>query len=240
MILKRISTAISERDWTAVAIEFAVVVLGIFVALQAEGWYQEREDRRLEQDYISRITEKTRANLEMLRQYEQIYNDKVQFIMALPEMNLGQAVEDNPVEFMQRLDNSSYIAIPDMRSESFDELESSGRLTLLRDANLRAEIVGNLNDYRSTRPVLDNPIGGYRRLLFETLPGQSYYGFRNASGAVDAAPIVAAIEIFRSDPRFGAAANAEIAYGTDVLFWVRVFAEGSEHVLDLLEASKSQ
>ena len=57
---------------------------------------------------------------------------------------------------------------------------------------------------------------------------------------MDAAPIAAAIEMFRNHPRFAAAANAEIAYGTDVLFWVRIFAERSGQVLDLLEASKSQ
>jgi hypothetical protein len=240
LILKRISTAIREQDWAAVAIEFVVVVLGIFVALQAEGWYQERENRRLEQVYLSRLTEETRANLETLRQHEKIYESKVQFVLALPNMDLISIVEDDPGAFMQWLDHSSYIALPDMRSESFDELESSGRLTLLRDARLRTEIVGNLNDYRSARPVFDSPIGDYRRLLFEILPGQSYYAFRNESGAEDAAAIAASMEVLRSDPRFRAAANAEISYGSDVLYWVRVFIERSEHVLDLLEASESQ
>jgi hypothetical protein len=39
---------------------------------------------------------------------------------------------------MYRLDNSSYVAMPDLRSESYQELESSGRLALLRDAQLRS------------------------------------------------------------------------------------------------------
>jgi hypothetical protein len=238
LILNRISTAIRKRDWMAVAIEFAVVVLGIFVALQAEGWNQERTDRRLEQVYIARLTDETRANLETLRQHEQIYEDKVRFIMALPGMNLDQVVEDDTGAFMHRLDNSSYIAIPDLRSESYDELESSGRLALLRDARLRSEIASNLNDYRSARPVFDRPFGGYRRLLFETLPGQSYYVFRHGSGAPDASTIAAAMELLRSDPRFGPAANAEISYGSDVLYWVRFFIERSERVLDLLEVTE--
>ena len=238
MILNRIGTALRERDWAAVAIEFAVVVVGIFVALQAENWNQERTNRELEQVYISRLADETRANLESLRQHEQIYEEKVQFLFSLPDHNLDDAIQRDPDSFMHQLDNSAYIALPDLRSESYDELESSGRLALLRDARLRSSIASNLNDYRSLRPVLDQPIGGYRRLLFETIPGRSYYDFRFGTGDADSAAIAASVEAFRTDPLFEAAANAEITYGTDVLYWVRVFIKRTEDVLELLESGE--
>jgi hypothetical protein len=238
VILNRIATALRGRDWAAVAIEFAVVVLGIFVALQAENWNQERTNRQLEQVYISRLADETRANLSSLKQHEQIFEEKVQFIFSLPDLHLDEAIQRDPDAFIYQLDNSAYVAIPDLRSETYEELESSGRLALLRDAQLRGAIASNLNDYRSVRPVLSQPIGGYRRLLFETLPGRSYYDFRFGTGDADSAAITASVEAFRSDPRFEAAANAEISYGSDVLYWVRVFIRRSEGVLALLEASE--
>lgn len=240
VILNRIGTALRGRDWTAIAIEFAVVVLGIFVALQAEDWNQERTNRQLERVYISRLADETRANLGSLKQHEQIFEDKVQFILSLPDLHLDETIQRDPNAFIYQLDNSSYVAIPDLRSETYDELESSGRLALLRDAELRSVIASNLNDYRSFRPVVDQSIGDYRRLLFETLPGQSYYDFRFGTGKADAAAISASVEAFRSDPRFEAAANAEITYGSDVLYWVRVFIGRSEEVLALLEASEQR
>ncbi len=238
MILNRIATAIKARDWAAVAIEFLVVVLGIFVALQAEDWNQERSDRRLEKVYLSRLIDETKANIETLRQYDQIYEQKVQFIFALPGMRLEAAVSRDPDAFVQQLDNSSWIGIPDLRSESYEELESSGRLALLRDAALRSAIASNLNDYRSTQPVFDRPIGHYRRQLYETLPGRSFYDWRVGNGAADATAIIDAVEALRSDPRFAAAANAEIAYGSDVLYWVREFIQRSEQILARLEAAE--
>ena len=105
-------------------------------------------------------------------------------------------------------------------------------------ARLRSAIASNINDYRSTQAVFVEPIGNYRRLLFETLPGRSYYDYRVRAGATDAADIVASIEAFRSDPRFEAAANAEITYGSDVLLYIREFTQRSEQVLSLLQAGE--
>lgn len=238
MVLQRVGAAFRARDWGTVAIEFAIVVLGIFVALQAEDWNQGRRDRQLERVYIDRLIDETRANLATLTAHEQIYQDKIQFIFDLPGLDLDQVVKEDPQAFLLRLDNSSYIQIPNLRSETYQELESAGRLSLIRDAQLRGAIASNLNAYRSTRPVFVEPIGDYRRILFETLPGRSIYEYRVGSGAGDTDAIVASIQLFRTDPRFDAAANAEIAYGSDVLFWVREFRGRTEGILSMLEATE--
>ena len=140
MIIKRIGQALRAQEWPAVAIEFAIVVLGIFVALQAQNWNQERLDRQLEQVYITRLADETRSNLEILNQHEQIFAGKVQFILDLPELALEDRVRRDPEAFMFELDNSSYVGLPDLRSETYQELESSGRLALLRDTDLRAPL----------------------------------------------------------------------------------------------------
>ena len=235
MILQRMSAAIRRRDWAAVAIEFAVVVLGIFVALQADNWNQARKDRQLEHEYIARLVDDTSANLATLREHERIFEEKARFIMELPDLALEAAVRDDPMAFMHQLDDSSYLMIPDLRSETWEEMESSGRQALLRDAGLRSAISSNLNEYRSYRPVLEQTFGDYRRILFETLPGSIYYRFRVEAAATDTDGIIAAVEAFRSDPRFGAAANAEVIYATDGLYWLRIFREQTEQILKMLQ-----
>jgi len=237
VILRRIGVAIRARDWTAVAIEFAIVVLGIFVALQAENWNQERRDRQLEQAYISRLIDETRVNLVLLTELQQILEDKIDFIRSLPGLSLGEAFRRDPQEFMSRLDYSTYLALPGLRSETYQELESSGRLSLLRDTELRSAIANNLNDYESARPFFLEPIGDYRRILSETLPGRLFNDYRVGAGVTDAAAVVAAVEAFRSDPRFDAAANSEIWYSADLMFHVREFRRRTEEILSLLQAS---
>lgn len=237
-MLKRVAKAIRAQDWFAVAIEFVVVVLGIFVALEVGAWNQERTDRHLERAYLLRLTAETRANIEVMRENERIFIDKVEFVLGLPEMQLDNAITADPQAFMARLDDSSWVALPDLRSETFEELRSSGRLALVRDAVLRSAIATVLNDYRSARPVFERPIGDYRRMLFEALPGRCYRDYRVGTGveAADVAAIAAAVERLRSDPRFEAAANAEVTYGSDMLFYVRLFRAQLEETLALLEA----
>ncbi len=236
MLMKRIATAIRACDW--IAIEFVIVVLGIFVALQVGDWNQGRMDRQLEQVYITRLIDETRANRDILDQHERIFEDKVDFIFALPDLSLDEAIRPDPQAFMQRLENSSYMSIPDMRSET-QELESAGRLSLLCDTHRRDAIANNLDDCRSTRNVLAEPIGDYRRILFETLPGKSFHDYRAGVDATDPAPIIAAMEALGSDPRFEGAANAEITYGSDTLFWIRPFTRRTQEILALLETGQS-
>ena len=237
MILRRIGAAIRSRDWTAVAIEFAIVVLGIFVALQAENWNQERRDRQLEQVYISRLIDETRVNLALLNELHQILDDKIDFILALPDISLGDAFRRNPQDFMSRLDYSTYLALPGLRSETYQELESSGRLSLLRDTELRSAIANNLNDYESARPFFLDPIGDYRRILAATLPGRFFRDYRVGAGVTDAAAVIAAVEAFRNDPGFTAAANTEIWYSADLMFHVREFRRRTEEILSRLQVT---
>ena len=236
MLIKRIAAAIRSRDWFAFVIEFAIVLLGVFLALQAGDWNQERKDRQLEQVYLSRLIDEARANIEILTQHEKIYEEKIQFILTLPDLPLQETYQRDPGEFMYQLDFSTYVQIPNLRSETYQELESSGRLVLLRDTQLRSAIAGLVNDYRSTQSVFIEPIGDYRQMLFETLPGRSFYNYRIGAELEDASEIVEATDTFRSDSRFSAAANAEVAYGSDMLFYIREFKQRTEVILSILQA----
>ena len=47
MIVRRLARRIREHDWFAIAIELAVVVLGVFIGLQASNWNDQRvQDQR--------------------------------------------------------------------------------------------------------------------------------------------------------------------------------------------------
>ena len=45
MILRRVVANLKQQQWTSVAIELAIVVLGVFIGLQASEWDQSRRDR---------------------------------------------------------------------------------------------------------------------------------------------------------------------------------------------------
>lgn len=55
MILRKLTANLKTQNWTAVAIDFVIVVLGVFVGVQASNWNQARIDRAQTQRLLMRI-----------------------------------------------------------------------------------------------------------------------------------------------------------------------------------------
>ncbi len=53
MILRRITEHVKAQNWFAVAIDFVIVVVGVFVGLQAQDWSKRQEDRRRETQIVA-------------------------------------------------------------------------------------------------------------------------------------------------------------------------------------------
>ena len=45
MILRRIKAHVEKENWFAVGIDFAIVVIGVFIGLQVANWNEARADR---------------------------------------------------------------------------------------------------------------------------------------------------------------------------------------------------
>ena len=55
MILRRLAEALRRQDWLTVAVEFLIVVAGIFVGLQVSDWNEQRKAREEELVYLERL-----------------------------------------------------------------------------------------------------------------------------------------------------------------------------------------
>lgn len=55
MLLRRITTHVSDQNWFAVALDFFIVVVGILIAFQITNWTADRNDREREQHYLYRL-----------------------------------------------------------------------------------------------------------------------------------------------------------------------------------------
>ena len=55
MILRRLSQSLKEQNWTAIVIEFVLLVLGVFLGIQVANWNEERRDHNREHAYLGRI-----------------------------------------------------------------------------------------------------------------------------------------------------------------------------------------
>ena len=55
MILRRLSQSLKEQNWTAIWIEFILLILGVFLGIQVANWNEDRIDRKREQDFLERL-----------------------------------------------------------------------------------------------------------------------------------------------------------------------------------------
>lgn len=57
MLLRRVTLHVRDQNWTAVFIDFVIVVVGVFVGLQVQDWNEFRKDRVEEQHVLGRLLE---------------------------------------------------------------------------------------------------------------------------------------------------------------------------------------
>ncbi|HNS87253.1 MAG TPA: hypothetical protein PKH09_10145 [Parvularculaceae bacterium] len=57
MILRRVIEHVKAQNWTAAALDFVIVVMGVFIGLQVANWNAARRDAREAREYIDRIQE---------------------------------------------------------------------------------------------------------------------------------------------------------------------------------------
>ena len=55
MILRRIADNLRAQNWTSVAIEVAIVVVGVFIGIEAANWNQERQEHQETRQLLSQL-----------------------------------------------------------------------------------------------------------------------------------------------------------------------------------------
>lgn len=140
MILRHISEQLSRQNWPAVTIEMVVVVLGIFAALQADGWNEARKDRAEESLYLSELMEDFVANRENLSMNIGRNETILPAMLGL----LGQSSMETPTWTVTQM-NTAFKRIHDMPTftavrRAYSNLTGSGDLKLIRNRRLKNEI----------------------------------------------------------------------------------------------------
>lgn len=143
MILRRITEHLKSQNWFAVAIEFVIVVVGVFMGLQVQDWNDQRKQRLEEYDLLVRLYEETQTLLEA--QSEELVG-----LRARADILMGA----NPVLFSQEplrvlsgiecehIASSHVYRRPPDELPVLDEMYATGRFDLLRDNAIKEQLRG--------------------------------------------------------------------------------------------------
>ena len=95
MLLRRLTAHVRGENWFAVALDLLVVVVGLFIGLQIDTWWEAQKEARFESVYLMEIQEDFEANKssleEQIRVAEQTITDMITLYdqSLLPEPSLS-------------------------------------------------------------------------------------------------------------------------------------------------------
>ncbi len=140
MILGRVIEHVKAQNWTAVALDFVIVVVGVFIGIQVSNWNEVRADRQLGRDYTKRLVsdlQQDLANAQILDRYYDQVLDSVQEADRL----LSASDPDPKALVVAAYRASEYIYIPPSRA-TWDEIVSSGQIGLLPEIAIESGLQG--------------------------------------------------------------------------------------------------
>jgi len=141
MILRRVIAHFRKQEWTAIAIDFVIVVMGVFIGIQVANWNAARAERADERVLLGRLHEETRDLLEIQKSELADQAPRVEALTAVHPLLFDQAPGRALTEVECRL-----IAISHWQPAPTDELPileeaiSTGRFDLISNQTIKANL----------------------------------------------------------------------------------------------------
>ncbi|MCF8879861.1 hypothetical protein L5876_08555 [Hyphobacterium sp. SN044] len=164
MILSRISKAIREQNWFAVAIEFLIVILGVVIGFQVTAWNAQRMANDRAEVLTARLIEDMQAEqwrvIGVTTYYEQVADNAQRALDTLE----GRRETDDRTLVVEAFRATQIFSFPVIRT-TYEELVSTGTINLIADDAL---IAGAIEYYETGQDEISfqNPDRPYRYAFF--------------------------------------------------------------------------
>ena len=195
--------------------ELVVVILGILIAFQVDGWNQARQEEALKNDFILRLLEDLRIDVASIDGRIRTVEQRLGFVKLLEEsIHDPSAATKDPTRYIRAMTEANYIMALSKRQFTFDEMMNTGNLSLIEDSDLRQSlaryyngfnladsyrlyqegIVGNFGGILTTDQVFLN--GDRSELVFDEAEAlKARENFLQRIEAVDSLPILAEMQL---------------------------------------------
>lgn len=147
MILRRIAAALRRQDWLTVAIEFVIVVAGIFVGLQVQEWANERGERKLERQYLERILADIDLSIETtegIREFVMGYAKGQELVVDT--LRRCELRDDQKNAFADGISDLGKVGPSVFVLSTMEEMLSAGHFSLIKNPDIRDVLNGLKRD----------------------------------------------------------------------------------------------
>ncbi len=144
MILRRVIAHVRNQEWAAIAIDFVIVVLGVFIGIQVSNWNENRALRERERTHLEQLLidlESDRTTGERGVAATNRIDATADAVLAVLE-GAPQGATISDVDLMRFLLEAGYAYLPQGNPTTYNEMISTGALGLLGSVELKRALGG--------------------------------------------------------------------------------------------------
>jgi len=162
VIIRRLADALREQNWFTVVLEVMIVVVGIFIGLQVDGWNEGRKKQQNIESQLLRIADDAAVLLAETDRLIVDFDNRIARVqIALEVLDGTPLTEANTLAFELALEESYQLNEVEVDLPGLDILMNTGDIDQVADANARNALLALTNEWRSRKTV----IGHIRSLL---------------------------------------------------------------------------
>lgn len=181
MITRRITQHIQAHNWFAVGIDLLVVILGVFIGMQVQDWNAARQTHARAQEFGARLVSDLQVEA-WGYEYLVEYNEDVLANAARGLEALAGKETLTDEQFVVAVYRATQYKYTERRRATFDELVSTGAISLIADTKLRQTAISVF-----TNPLLDvisqeGKDSAVRKVFRETVSADVQHALLNRCG----------------------------------------------------------
>ncbi len=140
--------SVSKEAVRKATLEAVAIAIGVFAALYADNWNEDRKDHQLARQFLDGIALDMNLNSERIlgvKTFARGYRDSLERVIYA--IRTGENSWDSPESFVLDLVQCTYLGTPTLSSVAFDELQSTGSMRLIEDSDLKRKLANYYEDF---------------------------------------------------------------------------------------------
>jgi hypothetical protein len=137
MILRRVIAHFREQEWTAIGLDFLIVVVGVFVGLQVNNWNEARADARREVFYLTSLRQDFDFIIAELEGDAARYEEIAKSMSLLLEQSRTQSPDASLAELHAAASQLILMEGTPIVSDTYLNLTGSGDLAIIKSQTIK-------------------------------------------------------------------------------------------------------
>lgn len=156
MLLRRITEHVKAQNWTAVALDFVIVVTGVFIGIQVSNGNDARKDRALERQYLERLFDDANGTIEDFNRTSSWEEERLmQQYEALTALRRGSFDPAKRETVAKGLAFAGLLNPLTVRWGTAKELQTTGNISMIRDIELRTMLAATESYYERSNAIVN-------------------------------------------------------------------------------------